>query len=177
MSAASTTEIYGDILEMGREKMNEGDYMKLATFLKTLHAANEKIKVLREETHHINYVLEYDTTKNKHFVIKISSVKRVIYHGPKQNDTLVTGTLNGVEFTGVELEELVMRIKRITFLYGIKNIKRQIDDLGFEEHATFEEFKNYVNVRENPEDPEDTEFCDMFYVQTLIGCDYDMFDD
>jgi hypothetical protein len=160
---------------MGREKMNEGDYMKLATFLKTLHAANETIRVWDDTTHRLNYELEYDTTKNKHFVIKISHVRRIRYHGPKPNATLVTGTLNGVEFTDTCLNELAQRLNRITFVYGIKNIKRQIEDLGFEEHTTFEEFKKYVNARECPDDPDDAEFNDNYYIQTLIGCDYEMF--
>jgi hypothetical protein len=179
MSAASTTEIYGDILEMGREKMKEGDYMKLATFLKTLHdtttAKTPEIFVQRTYPH--NFVLEYDTLKGKHYELKISEVTRVRYRGPKPDDTYITGMLNGEAFTNIDANTIICRIIRIIGFYGMKNIKRQIDGMDFEEYANFEKYKLDVNTRENPDEPDDVEFCRSWYVRTLIGCDFEMFDE
>lgn len=133
-----SSEIFNDVLECGREKMSEGDYLKLAQFLKTLHNKKEKVEVGRKTTP-LQIKVEYDTQKGKHYSVIINSMIDVDYEGSPRI-TRYIGTINGVAFDEERhtLKDLLCR--RITFS-GIKNIKRSICDDDVEEYPTMRSFK------------------------------------
>jgi hypothetical protein len=175
---ASNTETYSDILDLGREKMNEGDYLQLATFLKNLHKTNEAPEIIYYNSYIRNIIVKYQTYKSKHtYEIKINTVTKTVYRGPTRDMILVIGTVNDIPFELVEDDFIDLWNRRITFL-GAKNIKRSID--GIEEtFETYGDFIKYIKQREKDTIPKDEledydgDFGDKYYIRCLFGCNID----
>ena len=176
------TAAYSEILDFGREKMNEGDYLKLAMFLGNLHnAVASAPEVFRETTNIHNVSVEFDTVKGKHIVVKIDSIREVVYRGAaKPNDDFISGSVNGVAFTNmIDTEFTNYWVKRIAF-YGAKNIKRSFDNIEADEFKHFGLFKQFclerdVSIERSEEEEPDydaMDFCATYFVNVLFGIDH-----
>lgn len=178
---STITESYSDVLECGREKMSEGDYLKLATFLGNLHKDNSDFRIVKEDIHLPNTVIEFDTIKDSHCVIKINRLRTVCYAGSKPQEEFISGSVNDVCFTNVLQKDFLLQWGRRIGFYGMKNIKRSTENGNVEEFKHFGRFKRYCKVRdiclegedsENEGDPNDSEFIAIYYIKILFGIDH-----
>jgi hypothetical protein len=172
---ASNTETYGNILALGHDTMNEGDYLQLATFLKNLHKTNEAPEIMSQKSYSRNIGVKYQTYKsNRIYEIKINTVTKIWYRrrGPT---IMIVGTVDDTPFELNEDTFVDLWNSRLTFL-GAKNIRRSMDGIEetFETHG---DFIKYVKQREKDtileEDLADYDpcFCDTYYTRCLLGCD------
>jgi hypothetical protein len=175
---ASNTETYGNILALGHDTMNEGDYLQLATFLKNLHKTNEAPEIMSKTSYSRNIGVKYETYKsNRIYEIKINTVTKIWYRG-RGSTIMIVGTVDDTPFELDDDTFIDLWNCRLTFL-GAKNIRRSMD--GIEE--TFEtqgDFIKYVKQREKDtileEDLADYDPClrDTYYTRCLLGCDIEI---
>lgn len=184
-TTTDTTEIYSEVLDLGREKMNEGDYLKLATFLGNLHKTASVVSILREDIYSPNTVVEFDTLKDKHCVVKINRIRTVVYAGSKPNEEFISGSVNDDFFTNVLEKDFVRQWTRRIGFYGAKNIKRSSDCGDVEEFKQYGRFKKHCKERDasiGAEDSDDDEeygnndFCSGYYTRILFGIDHNTTD-
>lgn len=150
-----------DLLELGEKTLNEGDYLKLATFLKGLKDSAKPVPI-RITTKTIELTLEFDTLGGHQMNICIDTVRTIIYPGDTPNQEIILGSING---TPLEMEQrpFVEKVKLIYHLYGMKNIKRStslcephtFENIGkFKEWFTDHKRAEYLCFGEDDHDPE-----------------------
>ena len=174
----STTENLTDILEMCREKMTEGDYLKTAGFLRNLHESGAPV-IIGTTIAIMNTIVTFNTIKGKKTTVEIERVKRLRFRGSVPDEYTVTGKINGLEFT-MSREDFTQRMVRRIGFYGAKSIERQMGDDDKEEFSGLGRFKKYISEREvhsesrdEDDDDEYTEFSTDYYIQALFGLDND----
>ena len=149
------TENFSDILDFSKEKLSEGDYIKLADFLKNIHTFSEKI-VRHKSSKDINAVLEFDTYKGKHYVIKVDTFETLYFTGDTENETAFIGSINDVPFRYGMWELRRIWSARINF-HGAKNIKRTLMGSDIETFRNMKDFRTYLQERNDDEKDEDDE--------------------
>jgi hypothetical protein len=175
------TESCSAVLEVGREKLSEGDYLKLATFLSTIHASKSALTVVNEKWVSHNFKLEYNTIKSKKcMVIKIDNLVEIV----KRTDAVidielhVIGSINNEPFRMLRKEFINKIIRRISF-YGMRNIKRTMDDMD-DEFVHYSRFKGHTRDRasdmEEDDDDSDWDLTEYTIVGELFCLDVDLFD-
>ena len=175
----STTEIYSEVLDIGREKMNEGDYLKLANFLCELHKKAESAPKISHERilSATDTVVEFDTPKGKHYLIKINQIRRVVYEGSNPDDDFISGSVNGESFTNMLDNDFGTKWGRFIGFYGIKNIKRSFGG-DVEEFTHWGRFKRHCDIRNVSEEAgdsgEEEEMGEVmlrqsYYIRVLFG--------
>ena len=158
-----------DLLELGEKTLNEGDYLKLATFLKGLKDS-AKPAPTRITTRNMEITLEFDTMGGHQMRICIDSVRTIIYPGATPNQEIILGSING---TPLEIEErpFVEKVELIYRLYGMKNIKRSTsmcEPHTFENVGKFKEWHNdhnkahFLCFPEGDHDPENWTYYWLF---------------
>lgn len=181
MSTSTITEIYSEVLDLGRDKMTEGDYLKLASFLGDLHKKKDEPQqsIFREDVSSSRIVVEFDTLKGKHYVINITEYRHVIYTGPKPNEKFISGTVNDEPFTNMSDHDFYKKWMRLIGFYGCKNIKRSSGDVDVEKFQSFGRFKRHCSERDmalNAEDSDaeeehDSDYNPSYYIAVLFGVD------
>jgi hypothetical protein len=168
----SNTEVYSEMLDLGREKMNEGDYLKLATFLKNLNNSKDENKIYNTTNVVIDSHIEFDTVSGKHFTIKITNARLDLVRGSEPNITTITGTVNDIPFQSDEIQ-FTRKWRRMIDSLGIKNIKRQTFDSGVDTYTKWGSFKTFVHellVSELDGDEEDELFANDMYCVRVLFC-------
>ena len=176
----SKVESYSEVLDFSKEKMSEGDYIKLADFLKKLHSETEESEILRVGELAVGITLEFETYKGKQYKIKLLNSKRTIFRGPKPSTIELSGLVNDVPFTE-EIGAFRTKWSNIIGFSGIKNIKRSVYDLEIEEFKHLRDFKNFLQSREDDDRREDCDdddehdvdgWTDEFITGNLFGILY-----
>jgi hypothetical protein len=178
---STITEIYSEVLDLGRDKMTEGDYLKLATFLGDLHKKKDEPPqsiLLREVVSPLRTVIEFDTLKGKHYVITITEYRYIMYTA-KPNEKFISGTVNDEPFTNMSDHDFYKKWVRLIGFYGCKNIKRSSGDVDVEKFQSFGRFKRHCTERDmslNAEDSEaeeehDSDYNPSYYIAVLFGVD------
>ena len=136
-------EALSALLELGEKSLNEGDYVKLANFLKDLNHSPRPV-LLKTLTNNLEITLEFETQDGKQMRICIDSMRTSIYQGNIPNKEIAIGSING---TPVEMDEreLINKVKLIYNLYGMKNIKRSTSLCEPLIYETMGEFKLWSN--------------------------------
>jgi len=163
---SSSVDSYNDVLEVGREKMNEGDYLKLAKFLQTLH---KERKIIREiQTRNVGSSISFETLKGKPFRISINTYKTITYEGQPQ-ESYITGLWKDEPFEYLK-DDFIKKFIRIVNIYGAKNIRQTIGD-ETEEYSKFASFKSFVRqLHENNSVYDDDEDDDLGIDEYYIVC-------
>ena len=134
---------YSEVLEYCQEKLNEGDYLKIANFLQTLHkdAGGREIVSTSSLEREINVTIDWKSMKGKPFFVHINKIKKtttVYKNGQHKDEIIVFGDLNRTEFE-LEIEELLYRLMRLQHIYGVKDIEQTVD----EEETSYKNFGEY----------------------------------
>ena len=170
----SSTESYTELLDLGREKLSEGDYLKLAAFLQTLHKEAESEIVMRVKTNILNCCVSFQTYKNKKYNIKIEKEEITVYRGSTQNKTVLYGSVNGQEF---HLDEDVFYANwtRLIEYHGIKHIERSLLGSEKELFKNLQDFKMFLakKAKKNGEDDVMVDYWrDEYIVKQLFGVEW-----
>jgi hypothetical protein len=178
----STTDNLTDILEMCREKMTEGDYVKTADFLRKLHdsATPESRIIVHTANVLMNTHVTFNTIKGKKTTVEIESVKRLRFRGPIPDEYTVIGTIDGEEFT-MSREQFVERMARRIGFYGAKSIERQMQHHDKDVFSGLGTFKKFIQEREvcaerRDDDEDEDEWADFntpYIMAALFGVDND----
>lgn len=139
----SDTAILTEILDLGRDKLKEGEYLKLATFLKTLTNSDD---LIRTATIPLNVKIEYETSSGKLYCITIQEEEMKVFKGTRPNETKYSGTQNGVPFI-MSHNEFLSRLRRRISFYGMKNIKRSMEEGEVEEYRNLDQYKKGLQKR------------------------------
>ena len=113
------------LLELGEKSLNEGDYVKLANFLKGLRDSQPPNPTpMRTEVEHIETTTEFETLKGARMCVCIHREVVEHFHNASSKRT-VFGSINGQEL------ELPLKVfqQKLTMLYdihGMKNIKKSV---------------------------------------------------
>jgi hypothetical protein len=149
------------LLEMGEKSLNEGDYVKLANFLKGLRDSQPPNPTpLRTDVEHIETTTEFETLKGARMRVCIHREEVEIFHtGPSKRT--IFGSINRQEL------ELPLKIfkQKLTMLYdihGMKNIKKSVPYCKPIIYKNVGDFKrtssqHQKDERTNPDDPEHDE--------------------
>ena len=154
-----STESLSALLELGEKQLNEGDYLKLATFLKGLKDAAKPVPTTIK-TNKMDLTLQFQSMYGKQCMrICIDSVRSSIYSGPTPNEHIISGSING---TPVEMDQhdFLKKVVLIYRLYGMKNIIRTTslcEPLVFENIKKFKEWSNEHNAAEALDLPDDAD--------------------
>ena len=113
------------LLELGEKSLNEGDYLKLANFLKGLRDSTPPNPTPhRTDINIIEAVVEFETLLGAPMRVCIHKEQTEVFHNGPSRKT-VWGSINGNELEmphKVFLNKLIM----IYDIYGIKNIKKSV---------------------------------------------------
>ena len=181
--ASETVDAYAEILETGREKLKDGDFLKLADFLSKLNKESEIIEPFKRETQHLDITLQFETLKGKSFVITLLERKCAYYPGKRRNEFYISGIINGKPFIDDDEFVFIDKWTRFMKLYGIKNIKRTWNEFGLEEEfTTLGKYKDYLQeehendkTKQDEEDEDDGEpydvrmICDTYITRSIMG--------
>ena len=169
------TTNYSDILDFSKDKVPEGDYLKLANFLKTLHQENQQT-IVSEDTIEINLVLKFETYRGKKHTLKINKIHKTCFERSSSetssSQTKLFGSLDNIPFEDEE-DELFKQWKIFFDYYGVKNIKRSMMGADIEHFKTLGEFKKYLEER--TEDFEQDIEIIAYSSNYLYGCLLGMF--
>jgi len=152
-----STESLSALLELGEKQLNEGDYLKLATFLKGLKDAAKPVPTTIT-TNKMDLTLQFQSMYGKQCMrICIDSVRTSIYSGPTPNEHIISGSING---TPAEMEQnaFLKKVMLIYRLYGMKNIIRTTslcEPYIFENIKKFKEWCNDHMVADTLDLPDD----------------------
>ena len=116
------TESLSALLELGEKNLNEGDYLKLASFLQGLKDSSKPVPY-KIQTINMDITLEFETTGGNKMRICIDSFQKLLYGAQNPNKEIIKGSINGIP---VEMEEgaFIYKVMTIYRLYGMRNIKR-----------------------------------------------------
>ena len=174
-----TTEAYSEVLETGREKLSEGDYLKLATFLQGLATTATVIAPTGITTSEINTTITFDTLADKHYEVNIERVSRAYYSSQPCKDT-VYGTINGVAFNDKD-NDMIRKMVRFSSMYGIKNITRTMQGFDTQTWTKLYDFKKHIEASErndndsDDEDEDDERNADSYTPNYVMGCLFCLF--
>jgi hypothetical protein len=170
-----SAEKLSQILDVSREVLNDGEYLRVANFLGTLHKPAEEVHTIsRIEETPFSGCLEFDTFKDAHFRIEVQRVFIIIYRGPKANEIKVAGKVNDVPFE-TDITDFGRCWARRFKFYGVKNIKRCCDGMPTEEFSNWKSWMKYLQQREDDDleegdEPNDVnEFADGYVTRHLFG--------
>ena len=165
---------YTDVLDVGREKLNEGDYLKLASFLQSLHNENDSSRIMRKETDSLQLRVEFETYKNHQYSIYLDKQITTVYTGTRPNLEIIYGTWNGTPFE-MSIADLKDKLHRVFHILGAKNIKRTLQDLVPEDYKTMRSFMKVLQERTNEnqkegEEPDDVDdWQNEYIINVLFG--------
>ena len=170
-------EAFNEILDLGREKLSEGNFLKLATFLQNIHKEQTRSdgEIVLTRVIPVNIRVEFDTHNGTHHVIVINNHKTDYMRGSTPNRESVSGNLNDVAFTDRDEVEFITYLERFKRFYGMKNIVRKMDIYDEETFATFGKFRKYMREREADDtcdsDDEDDGGCyqDAWVIRNIFG--------
>jgi hypothetical protein len=170
-------DTFSEILDLGREKLSEGTFIKLANFLRDVH--NEQTRNVEEialtRITPIKVHVEFDTYNGKHYTIIVDNEKIEYMRGSTPNREYVSGSVNGIAFIDRVESEFIGYLERFKKFYGMKNIVRKMDEHEEESFATFGKFCRYMREREvddsydsNDEDDE-CHYQDSWVIRNIFG--------
>jgi hypothetical protein len=146
------------LLELGEKSLNEGDYVKLANFLKGLRDSQPPNPIPHRTTiQHIETAVEFETLKGASMRVCVHRVQTEVFHnGPSRK--IVWGSINGNELE-MPFDRFRDKLVMIYDIYGMKNIKKSVpycepivyNNVGYFKRITAEQQKN---ERSNPDDAE-----------------------
>ena len=178
----SNTENMSELLELGREKLSEGDYLKLATFLQNLHTTHTTatrvayVPPAVVNTLPLNVVVEFKTVKGKEFVIHLDTLTKTTAYGPgreaERREETVIGKFNLVPFTMLETD-FIKKMYTLLHFYGMKDIRRSCHGEHEETHEIFHDFSehardDYITSFSGPDD-EDADYGNSDILRILFG--------
>lgn len=179
------------LLEVAEKQLNEGDFLKVANFLKTMHEPEKQApRIMRVEkckpTIKVQFKIGgigsgYAATKME---IDVLERKTTIYHGPPPTESFITYTRNGGSPITMSRDAFESDFDRIATVYGVKDIVIKskenailTSDMRFESWAKFTHSMNKLN-REMDEqtalalehDGNDSDIlCNSFLISSLFG--------
>lgn len=167
-----------EILDIGREKLPEGSFIKLANFLRNIH--NEHTRNIGDiaftRITPVRVHVNFDTHSGKHYSIIIDSEKTEYMRGSTPNREYLSGSINGITFTDREECEFIKYLERFKRFYGIKNIVRRMDEHDEESFATYGKFYKYMRQREREDsydsdydDDDECEYPDAWIIRNMFG--------
>lgn len=177
------TESCCAVLDVGRDKLSEGDFLKLAAFLDSLHKSKSATNVLTVKRISHNFKLEYQTIKSKKsVVIKITDLIKIYKSNNSDKSWTefhVVGSINDVPFNMLRNQFIDKIVRQIAFC-GMRNIKRTMDDLE-DEFDHYPQFKGHTRDRASDAEDEDDDFdvdllSEDYFVCELLCLDADLFD-
>jgi len=114
------------LLELGEKSLNEGDYVKLANFLKGLRDSQPANPTPASITlEHIETTVEFETLKGAPMRICLHKMQIERFYGPTPHRRTVWGSINGNELE-LPYQQFVDKLHNIYDVYGMKNIKRTL---------------------------------------------------
>lgn len=164
------------LLELGEKSLNEGDYLKLANFLKGLRDSQPPNPTpYQTNTVHIETTVEFETLKGGSMRVCVHKMRIERFHGAPHMIKTVWGSINGNELE-LSLEQFQNKLVAIYNIYGIKNIKRFLslcEPITFETLWNFREFmtlhQQHDNDPDNQPDDDSAGWPTLFVIQALFA--------
>ena len=164
------------LLELGEKSLNEGDYVKLANFLKGLRDSHPPNPTPSSTTiEHIDTTIEFETLKGASMRVCIHKVVSENFHGAPTRRTAF-GSINGNELE-LPFDRFRDKLVMIYDIYGMKNIKKSVPycepmvykNVGYFKRVSAEHQKD---DRSNPDDQGDLDpddWCGTWLVARLFS--------
>jgi hypothetical protein len=129
------------LLDLGEKSLSEGEYLKLAAFLKGLKDS-AKPAPHRVTINNLEITVEFETQDGNKMCICIDKVRTLHYTGPDQD--IIIGSINGI---AMEMDEdtFINKVKLIYRVYGMKNITRTTTFCDPVMYKSLGEFKKWCN--------------------------------
>jgi hypothetical protein len=172
---SSTSESLSNVLDVARESLVEGDYLKVASFLKTL--LKEDDNVYSTKIIDLYILIEFESLTKKKTIIEINRGIYYVMKGSTPNRLTLSGSINNKPFTENE-DDLIRKIYCMGVFFGYGKIKRTVFDVeeewknftAFKKHA--HEMDEYDNKCEDQEEDEDNHYLntsDCWTIRKLLG--------
>ena len=144
------------LLELGEKSLNEGDYVKLANFLKGLRDSQPPNPIPHSTiVEHIETTTEFETLKGARMRVCIHREENEHFHtGPSRRT--IFGSINGQELQ-LPIKVFKQKLGMIYEIHGMKNIKKSIPHCEPIIYKNVGDFKrtstqHQKDERANPED-------------------------
>lgn len=191
MSSENNNNALTDVLEFCEQKLPQGDYLKVANFLKDIHKNKPSAKIVKKiikKKADIDIHIDFETFKNKKYNIHLQKYNKTIIifqqSGPwvaPEHKAEYSGFFNGNAIQ-ISDDDLIRKVIIILSLYGIKNIKRTFNG----EEDTFKNLKDYkkhfmelhmsgIDCDYESDTEEDHQWDTDSYLRSLFCMDEDLF--
>jgi hypothetical protein len=163
------------LLELGEKSLNEGDYVKLANFLKGLRDSQPpNLNPFRSALNHIEVTVEFETLLGAPMRVCIHKEKYERFHGATPDRRTVWGSINGNELE-LPFEQFRDKLIMIYDIYGMRNIKKTVPYCEPMVYKTVGDFKCITHTHQiesyaNPEAAEDDINPDDWAPSWLVKC-------
>jgi len=174
----SHIENLGALLELGEKSLNEGDYVKLANFLKGLRDSQSR----NQTPHHtdidiIETTVEFQTLLGAPMRVCIHKEQIEHFHNGPSRKT-VWGSINGNELE-MPFKVFLNKLTMIYDIYGMKNIKKSVPYCEPMVYKNVGDYKRNIQQhqkdgRGTPDDDEDSDdapddWCESWLVGRIFG--------
>ena len=163
------------LLELGEKSLNEGDYLKLANFLKGLRDSTPPNPTPHSTTiHHIETVVEFETLKGGSMRVCVHKMRVERFHGSSPDRRTVWGSINGNELE-LPFDRFRDKLIMIYDIYGMRNIKKTVPYCEPMVYKNIGDFKCISNTHQteghaNPETADEDINADDWAPVWLVKC-------
>jgi hypothetical protein len=164
------------LLELGEKSLNEGDYVKLANFLKSLRDSQPPSPTtIRTDVNHIETTTEFETLLGAPMRVCIHREEVEHFHTAPSKRTMF-GSINGQELE-LSVKGFKQKLTMLYDIYGMKNIKKSVPycepmvykNVGYFKRVSAEHQKD---DRSNPDDQDDLDpddWCNEWLVARIFS--------
>jgi hypothetical protein len=136
------------LLELGEKSLNEGDYLKLANFLKGLRNSQPPNPTpFSTVIEHIETVVEFETLKGASMRVCVHRVQVERFHGSAPDRRTVWGSINGNELE-LPFNRFRDKLVMIYDIYGMRNIKKTVPYCEPVVYKNVGDFKCITNIHQ-----------------------------
>ena len=167
---------YQDVLEYCEQKLNEGDYLKMANFIKKLNddQQEEPLRTVRQ-VRPLDVSVSWKTNKNKTYSLKIHKLVKTWNFFRSEAKIVITLLYTLNEQDCEELLDIVMiQLQRLYNIFGMKDIKRVVDGEE-EEFKSMGRYKRHIYDLEcqdaydsDAEEEVDSGYTDLWAIKHLL---------
>jgi hypothetical protein len=144
----SHTENLTALLDLGRDTLPEGDYLKLANFLKTINKPDAPV-ILSTYVRELNQIVKfrgYRQPADALTTIRMISTTTTTYDGPRANLYTLKYQMNNEQPISKPIHEFESYVRQLTRRYGMKDIQIETPDMPVEMYSCFAEFKKNILI-------------------------------
>lgn len=164
-----------EMLAMAEERLDSGDYVRVANALKTASKNCQTITPIRTHKRNINNYIKFNTSRGDVVNLVVMCLELIMMPNDIPNIQNVVYTLNGIRHTE-NIQCLVDKMVNVMNCVGITHIERDYfikysyDDMkAFKDEVKKSDYSSDLNREENEDDYDYNEPSDNYIIKLFLG--------